>query len=143
MPVAALGKTGFALCTLEYLSPSIARSYIASLSYEGNILRCPSINANVRCYVTSAAGSFGGITLPQNHSCRQDSVQSVSLSLSMVVLSIGMGPMPAIVELWGYDVQYSSFSSSFDRKTWCPTFDELTLERRQTALPWPTTTSSS
>ena len=34
------------------------------------------------------------------------------VSLSMVVLSIGMGPMPAIVDLWGYDVQNSSF---FDR----------------------------
>ena len=29
-----------------------------------------------------------------------------------LVLSIGMGPMPAIVELWGYDGQNSSFSSS-------------------------------
>ena len=29
------------------------------------------------------------------------------ISLSMVVLSIGMGPMPAIIDLWGYDVQNS------------------------------------
>ena len=29
----------------------------------------------------------------------------VLVSLSTVVLSIGMGPMPAIVDLWGYDVQ--------------------------------------
>ena len=29
-----------------------------------------------------------------------------------VVLSIGMGPMPAIVDLWGYDVQNSSCCSS-------------------------------
>ena len=39
---------------------------------------------------------------------------SEMISLSMVVLSIGMGPMPAIVDLWGYDVQNSS---SFDRST--------------------------
>ena len=29
-------------------------------------------------------------------------VYITSLSLSTVVLSIGMGPMPAIVDLWGY-----------------------------------------
>ena len=29
-----------------------------------------------------------------------------------VVLSIGMGPMPAIIDLWGYDVQNCSCSSS-------------------------------
>ena len=33
VPVAALAKTGFALCALEYLSPP----FFPSLSYEGNI----------------------------------------------------------------------------------------------------------
>ena len=33
-----------------------------------------------------------------------------SLSLSTVVLSIGMGPMPAIVDRLGYDVQKCSSS---------------------------------
>ena len=37
---------------------------------------------------------------------------SNNISLSTVVLSIGMGPMPAIVDLWGYNVQSCSCSSS-------------------------------
>ena len=45
-----------------------------------------------------------------------------TVSLSTVVLSIEMVPMPAIVDVWGYDVQNcscssSSSSSSSDRST--------------------------
>ena len=39
------------------------------------------------------------------------------VSLSMVVLSIGMGPMPAIVDLWGYVQNSSSFVRHHNSKT--------------------------
>ena len=44
---------------------------------------------------------------------------SIPIYQVLPCLVIGMGPMPAIVELWGNDVQNSSSSSSssFDRST--------------------------
>ena len=45
-------------------------------------------------------------------------------SLSTVVLSIGMGPMPAIVDLWGYNGQNcsSTFSVMWFVYVGCPVF---------------------
>ena len=44
-------------------------------------------------------------------------MKGVTLSLSTVVLRIGMGLMPTIVDLWGYDGQNSSSSSYSSRST--------------------------